>query len=1236
MARTVADFCAEIRNLLKRGKLKAARKTLEKAKKTAARDMGLREAEFELLLAEEEPAAAAEALSELARRNADRVRLIKVADAHLDRNPNDHVLRDALWEVCIGAERYDLATTHLRHLLSSGGVDAVRRAKLLADRKDEVGAAGIFLLASLGGVRVDRIVLGNRMVRSEAGRKLIGGIGTTLNDRQHADAVVHLMLAQIAHHDGDREAMLAAAVEASEGVREALITWSQSIAPQERLLVALRLDDVGEALAAGVSLGLAGLAGLKIELEGEGSSARAVRALMLLAAGKASNACRIFEEVARRTPPSAAVIVTLLEPKAGEWAGAAEAVAAVVGEVDAELPVAPGRAADMLLGVPEGERSNAWLRAGGRLLKRLPARDDLREALGLALIRAGDEAGAAALLVEENHLGAAKTWVEKSDPTSVLLRAAAELAEKCGQMQLAAEWMLRAGETDPDLLATMGERFGKSRLPTDTALETAAAMLQGGKKAEAAGFLCNVPLDAETGRKVDAFMAQHQVVEDPAFQEASFRVGLALGDGKRARRLSTHVAAPAALVSEARGHADSARVLAEILVAKKEADPAAELLQVRFDAGDEPRRLQPLVDSILKADARSWPGRLLRGRILAKLGRKADAVRDLRAIALDAPQIDDAFALLGELRQGEAGGAAVLGRADILLARKRYENAILELLSGEAPAEERLRRFETICKTKPELEAGHRGRAEMLVLLNRVSDAAAAHFQRFECPDGDAPSIATDLEAVARKALEGRDIQATVHILEKLPQFLPDGADRAIGVVGSESSPPLLILKSKLLRQLNRAEEAVQSLEELAKQDKASRAQTASALQEIIASGQARPDADTALVRVFRLTGDTPRALAVLRQLYEDDITARETVVEAGDEIVREADDADVRLFLGGVCLDMRDPRSACQHGIHARRVRPAARKDAVDLLRRCLEQDGFSAEIHFAIAEAYLAGDEADDAVRHFRSAVEADPSRAQAAVNTMEEAAPRSHDAGMLWLAVGATHAEFLGQHQEAVAACTKGLEIDPPLEIEVPLLLRRGDSHAELGEEDDAFRDFDDASHKSKLERRYYEFLRSMHRRRELSAAEEAREKGGSDFKAAAEACQRLITVDRADEAVKVAQRSLAAAPEHIVPRYLVGVALHAASRLDAAARALEAVRHEVGADTELGRAARMILAECHLDRGDREKARACLTEIEAVDAAYPGLATRRGALAPPANDPLAPRPLFVRPIFPKSGS
>ena len=68
-------------------------------------------------------------------------------------------------------------------------------------------------------------------------------------------------------------------------------------------------------------------------------------------------------------------------------------------------------------------------------------------------------------------------------------------------------------------------------------------------------------------------------------------------------------------------------------------------------------------------------------------------------------------------------------------------------------------------------------------------------------------------------------------------------------------------------------------------------------------------------------------------------------------------------------------------------------------------------------------------------------------------------------------------------------------------------------------------------------------------------------------------------------------------------------------------------------ENGTAARMLLAESYLDRGDRTDARACLTEIESVDADYPGLRARRAAMAPPADDPQAPPPLFVRPAFPR---
>ena len=95
----------------------------------------------------------------------------------------------------------------------------------------------------------------------------------------------------------------------------------------------------------------------------------------------------------------------------------------------------------------------------------------------------------------------------------------------------------------------------------------------------------------------------------------------------------------------------------------------------------------------------------------------------------------------------------------------------------------------------------------------------------------------------------------------------------------------------------------------------------------------------------------------------------------------------------------------------------------------------------------------------------------------------------------------------------------------------------------------------------------------------------------------------------------------------------MALHAAGRYDAAANVLETVRASTGADTAIGRAARMLLAESYLDSGDRAHARICLTEIEAVDAAYPGLKARRGALAPPADDPHAPPPLLVRPLFPR---
>jgi tetratricopeptide (TPR) repeat protein len=236
-------------------------------------------------------------------------------------------------------------------------------------------------------------------------------------------------------------------------------------------------------------------------------------------------------------------------------------------------------------------------------------------------------------------------------------------------------------------------------------------------------------------------------------------------------------------------------------------------------------------------------------------------------------------------------------------------------------------------------------------------------------------------------------------------------------------------------------------------------------------------------------------------------------------------------------------------------------------------------------------------------------------------------------LWLAVGTTCAEFQKDYGAAVAAFTRGLEANPTQELKVPLLLGRGDAYAALQDDDHAFDDFDEASRHDLLERRYYEFLRARHRKRVLDAARTAQSKAKDSFQHAVEAVGRFVRLGQPQDAVTVAQTALTAAPDEIGPRYLVGVALHAAGRYDAAAQVLEAVRETANAGTDIGRAARMLLAESYLDSGDRPRARACLTEIESVDAAYPGLNARRAALAPPADDPHAPPPLFIRPQFPR---
>ncbi|MHC4973448.1 MAG: tetratricopeptide repeat protein [Planctomycetota bacterium] len=1231
MAKTLTQFIGDIRAYLGKAKVKAARKALDKAIKAGHKGPSLDEVTLELLLAEGGGADAAKQFRLLAKSAEARLpAAVKHVDAHLRKVKEDHALRDVMWEACLDLGDYDAALRHSDALHRANAVNGGDRAQALLGRKDVVGAAGIFLLASLGALKTDRIKLANRLLANPQGARTLSGLVNSLYAKGLSDGAIHYVLAQLAQKQGDHAAFLEHAGRAFEENPEEVWTWTvENVGSRERLEIALQNESLKHLVHAAGEADGEEIIEIAKKSAGEGPAAKTLRGLALLMQDKAPNACRILEGLAAEDPASAAPVAELLASKAAEWQGAREVYGAVVASgLGDSVPAA----IDGMLQVEEpGE---AWGRVAPRLLDSAPDRDDLRAALGLYLLEQGEQDQAAALLTKYEHLEIAKQWAATGKAAAPVLLGAAALAEEHDKIADHADWLLKAGGQDSELLSTLGRKLSGSAVSAETALRSAATLLDQGQKSEAAELLAHLPLDADTGRALDGLLKERKLHDDRGFQTVSFRCALSLGDKNRARRLFKSVSSNVqALAAEAALHGDAGRVLADVLIGEGKGEVAVGLVDARRAAGDEARTLLPLADGLLKASPKLSMGRLVRAKLLSALDRKADAVRDLRAIPANAAEVGEAFDLLGELSGEEGDGDATLGRADIHIGRKEYKRAVEELTGSSAKATARLERFVTICRDQAEFDAGHKGRALCLLELGRIPEAADAHLKRFACPDADPGSVATDLEDVARAALKENDLQTGGAVLEQLPEQVSDGAERAIGVIGDDRRPALLILRSKLLLQLGRTDDAVQTLTDLVDADAPSRPQAAQALEMIVDSGQARPDADFALAGAFDAMGRTGEALNSLSRLYGDDITGKEKVVEAAKKLVVRQDDPEVRLFLGRVCLDMRNPAGATDHAIHARRLNPAARRDCVDLLRRALDLDAFAPETHFALAEAHLAGDEADDAVRHFRAAVEVDRSRSASAIEAMEEAAPRSKHPALLWLAVGTTYAEFGKDHGNAVSAFTKGLEANPTAELRVPLLLGRGDSYAALHEDDDAFDDFDEASKHDLLERRYYEFLRARHRKRELDRAREAETKAGDDFAQAAEAVSRFVRLGQTQEAVEVAQAALAAKPTDLGCRYLVGVALHAAGRYDAAAQVLEAVRASAGAGTEVGRAARMLLAESYLDQGDRPHARTCLTEIESVDAAYPGLEARRAALAPPADDPHAPPPLFVRPLFPR---
>ncbi|MHC4490916.1 MAG: hypothetical protein ACYTDU_04765, partial [Planctomycetota bacterium] len=791
MAKPLSQFIGDIRTYIGKAKVKAARKALDKAIKAGHKGPSLDEVTLEVLLAEGGGADAAKQFRQLAKSAESRLpAAIKHVDAHLRRVKEDHALRDVMWEACLDLGDYDTAIRHADALHRANAVNGGERAQALLGRKDVVGAAGIFLLASLGAVKTDRIKLADRLLANPQGAQTLSGLVNSLYAKGHSDGAIHYVLAQLAQKQGDQTAFLEHAGKAFEENPEEVWTWTvEHVGSKERLEIALRNESLKHLVHAAGGADADEIVEVAKKSAGDGPTATTLRGLALLMQHKAPNACRILEGLAEKEPAAAAPVADLLASKAAEWEGAREVYGAVVATA---LHDSMPAAIDGMLEV--AERGEAWGRVAPRLLDGAPDRDDLRAAYGLFLLEQGEQDQAAALLTKYDHLEIAKQWAATAKAQAPVLLGAAALAEEHGKIADHAEWLLKAGGQDSELLSTLGRKLSGSAVSAETALKSATTLLEQGQKGEAAQLLAHLPLDGDTGRELDGLLKERRLHDDRDFQTVSFRCALSLGDKNRARRLFKSVPSNMqALASEAALHRDAGRVLADVLISEGKGEVAVGLVDARRAAGDEARTLLPLADGLLKASPQLSMGRLVRAKLLSALGRQADAVRDLRAIPANAAEVGEAFDLLGELSAEDGDGDATLGRADIHIGRKDYRQAVGELTGSRAKATARLERFVTICRDKADFDAGHKGRALCLLELGRIPEAADAHLKRFGCPDADPGSVATDLEDVARAALKEGDLQTGGAVLEQLPEQVSDGADRAIGVIGDDGRPALLI-----------------------------------------------------------------------------------------------------------------------------------------------------------------------------------------------------------------------------------------------------------------------------------------------------------------------------------------------------------------------------------------------------------------------------------------------------------
>ena len=191
MAKSLSQIVNDIRTYISKGKVKPARKTLDKAQKAGNKGPQLEEILFELLLAEGGGAEAAKQLKSIATKFETRLpAAIKHAETHLRASKQDHAVRDVLWELLLERQQFDVALRHVKELHRQNAVDGGTRAKSLLARKDPTGATGIYLLASIGALKTDRMKLADRLLANASGLKLLAGTVQALYDDGVQDGAV--------------------------------------------------------------------------------------------------------------------------------------------------------------------------------------------------------------------------------------------------------------------------------------------------------------------------------------------------------------------------------------------------------------------------------------------------------------------------------------------------------------------------------------------------------------------------------------------------------------------------------------------------------------------------------------------------------------------------------------------------------------------------------------------------------------------------------------------------------------------------------------------------------------------------------------------------------------------------------------------------------------------------------------------------------------------------------------